>query len=267
MHARRLTSLIALLITLLALALPWAPEAAAQGAWYYRWELTFPFENTLDGTLTLFLKPPNNPIQTLTRTAPCTPKGAGTVTLDPAAGLATFEGGGYLECTFPDLPDMMAELSNGQLSLAPMQAYERFWMQAEATLDTSVNTFPQGNPLFSHPSMEYASPYDLATSQAFLRARVPGTLRASDPIALATGPSLLFAGHFPRNGADCAVRFKASGNPPSQRGFPCPAANRSVLFNVSPMTFYVGHSPAQGSYFYGDLHSLLVDPPNWGVAD
>ncbi|MGH2543117.1 MAG: hypothetical protein ACRDIB_09980 [Ardenticatenaceae bacterium] len=266
MRAFRVVCLLTILAILLGLGLLPGGAAHAQGSWAYRWQLVFPFDNDLNGVLTVSLKLPGQPVLTETRQVVCSTQGAGTVTLNSTDGYATFANGGYLECEFPDIPMIIWEMSNQQVMPSSPGIYRRFWMRSQAYLDQAAPTDPFGNPLFSHPDMSYFVPYDQVTGDAYLRAQSPGYLLTSlSFIPSPIGPDNLLAEHRARNG-NCRIQFRVRGTFLSQSPYVCPVANNAVVFSITPTTFYVGHSDTQQTFFYGDLYYLEVDPPVWGVG-
>lgn len=260
----RLTLLFVLLLAMLVLIAP--RSAAAQGVWLYRWAVVFTFDNDTNGTSIVSLKPPGQPwITRMDRLdPPCIVEGS--VTVQPGSGYASFDGG-HLKCTFPDIPQIISDMSAGMVSPGSPAAYDDFWMRATIQIDQSASSIPYGNPLFAHQSAEYYVPFDLTTNEAFLRAWTPAVLRGSSGLSLAPiSTSTVVVRHLVHNGS-CWVRFAASANPTTSRSYTCPQPNESIVFDIVPTTFYVGYSAVQQTSFDGDIYYLEVDPLEPGVLD
>lgn len=240
--------------------------AAASGGWFYRWELRFPFSNnSLDGVLTVWLKPPNQPVVISQSVVPCTNVGPGTVTILPP-GIARFPGDAHLRCTVPSIEDAVRTLSGGAVSPGPVGVYDDFWMRTVTGVDPNV-TGPSGNPLISHPDYQYYYPVSSLAATAQIRADLNGISRSSGPVPLG-GADTLVARHLrsPLPGNACLVTFNHDGVLVSVQLFrPAPCAGVSI--GLQETEVLVGHNAAAGTTYKGLMDILIVDPKNPGVLD
>lgn len=243
-----------------------AQPAGASGGWLYRWELRFPFSNnSLDGVLTVWLKPPNQPVVSSQTRVPCVNQGVGNVTIIPF-GIARFPGNAYLLCDVPSIDDEVRALSGGAVSPGPFAVYDDFWMRT-VTLVDPASTPSSGNPLISHPSYQYFEPVDGVNGTAQIRSDMNGISRTSNPFALG-GADTLVARHrkTPLPGNACIVTFHQDGVLLNVAPFqPAPCAG--VTIDLQAKQVQVGHNAVTSTTYTGFMDILIVDPKNPGVLD
>jgi hypothetical protein len=261
--------MLAALLVALSVLLPSQVSAQGGAQILYRWVLNFDFAQSDDGLLTVtvrYLYPNGTYVDFVsTPSVPCKPKGAGTVTV--ANGRATFASGGYLECALPSIRNEIRALYP---PANPDDYQDPFWVRAVSAVDTSISTPLSGNPVIAHPDIALFLPYNSAggTAQARILTRDHDTI--SPPYSPAT-PSTVIVNQrnwLEENGTPgCTVRVRHQGNDLPLDPYGCPLPNEAMNFELDATTFYLGYSPADGTYFNGSLFYLVVDPVVWGVLD
>jgi hypothetical protein len=239
-------------LLLLSLLFPFAkPEPVRAEAEYgYLWSLSFDFEKSFDGVLTIEVGPWKNGElvevhETSTATVPC--KRVGNVQLDN--GDAVFSGAGYLTCTLH-----LAETvwNNHKLTIAEVDTYGSIWMSAK--VNGAANAIA---PIFNHPnaaySLDFSQTWATTLSQSLWNGL--GPLEATFPgVAINTWETYT-AEYGCSVAGPCFADFAAGPQQQTQ-----PAAGAWVQFSTGPTSFDIGHHG--GVFFTGRMASLIVDPGN-----
>ena len=239
-------------VLLLSLLCPFAKAepVRAEAEYGYLWSLSFDFEKSFDGVLTIEVGPWKDGQlvevhETSTATVPCTR--VGNVHLD--GGDAVFSGAGYLTCTL-NLAETVRR--NHKLTIGEVDTYGSIFMAAK--VNGAVNAVA---PLFTHPdadySLDFSQTWATTLSQSLwngvgpMQATFPGvTINTWETYTAEYGCSVA---------GPCFASFAAGLQQQTQ-----PTAGSWVQFSTGPTTFEIGH--AGGVFFTGRMASLLVDPGN-----
>jgi hypothetical protein len=236
----------------LGMLLPFAnPEPVRADAQYgYLWSLSFDFEQSFDGILTIEVGPWENGDlvaveATSTATVPC--KRVGNVQLD--SGDAVFSGSGYLSCALN-----LAETvwSNHKLAVGKVDTYGSMVMRARVNGAASAIA-----PLFTHPNAAYSLDFSQtsATTLSQSLSNAVGPLQATFPGVTINTWQTYTAQYICNIVGPCSASFAAGPQQQNQ-----PTAGSRVQFSTGPATVEIGH--AGGLFFTGRMASLIVDPGN-----
>jgi hypothetical protein len=253
MHrARNFFLLLSLLLAVLV-SMPTRPAAAGAASDFgYIWRLSFPFEGSYDGTLTIETGKMENGVmlelhETSTSSVPC--RRVGPVNL--VAGAAVFNGG-YLRCSF-DLAGAL--LANHGIAAPPTDSYNRMTVRASL----AATAFDLA-PILTHPDLAYQIDFDggdnvlmrqgLATSagQATANATFNGMFGGTQ-----RNYGFVY-GCLPAGGPCSAEHYAGTA---VQGG---PVAGGPVRMRTGSVALLIGGDGATS--FFGGIDELIVDPGN-----
>ena len=203
------------------------------------WSLSFDFEQSFDGILTLEVGPWKNGElvevhETSSATVPC--KRTGDVYLD--GGDAVFSGTGYLTCAL-NLAEIVR--NNHKLVIGEVDTYGSIVMRAR--VNGAANAVA---PLFTHQNAAYSLDFTQTSAATLSQAlwNGAGPMQATFPGVTINTWETYTAEYACNVAGDCSASFSPGRQ---QQNQPIPGA--PVQFSTGPTSFDIGH--ANGLFFTG----------------
>ena len=216
----------------------------------YLWSLTFDFETSFDGVLTIEVGPwKNGELVSVDDTSraiiPC--KRVGDVYLD--GGDAVFGGAGYLTCEM-NLQSLVRE--NHRLVIGDTDTYGSIVMHTRLTSDVNAVA-----PIFTHPNATYSLDFTQTWQGTLYQALQNGVgpMQATFGGVTINNFENYTAEYICDIAGPCSAKFAAGPQMQNQ-----PIAGTRPQFSTGPTSFDIGHGG--GLFFSGRIASLIVDPGN-----
>ncbi len=252
------TLAVAMFASLALFSLTPARPAKASGNGYYfaTWLVTLDFPNNkprVELTTQIWFKPNNGPAQLAkaqTDELACTVTGA----LQIANETATFSGQEYIACQQPNMVQKIYQVSNGLLTVSPVQAvFDPF---ALGVITVSANAPAKSVlPVHHHPNIQYGLSSG-ANGSAAQHFRIDGGYSRSD-LYLQAAPHNIRADFRRQANGNYNAGFTVNGA--TTPGTPA-TLNGPLLVNLGATTLYFGYSPLNNAYFQGKITTATIDP-------
>ncbi len=249
-HLNRFLLSIALVVASIVTAPVFVPASVvrAENQLGYLWTLTFDFDKSLNGVLTLKVGQwQNGSLTTVEQTSntPVVCQAVGPVNL--VNGYAEFNGGSFLDCTL-DLAGALK--ANHGMEANSIDSYGSFIMRTRAQLNA-----PGGAPVFSHPDASFwlnvPGPMMVQASSALTNKGGPMT---SQVFSLNWGAMQTYTSHYTcQQNGPCAMTHWVATNQQTLANQGIPAH-----FSTAATQFTVGRG------LNGRIDGLIVDPGNYG---
>lgn len=180
-------------------------------------------------------------------------------------GVATFPGDAYFSCLMPDIAEIAADITNGQVVIGSYCDCKDPWATGIVSPDPLPVQAEPFNPIFYRDDIQLGVPIQGGGEKARLEFAV-------DTVSVISAP-------FPLNrpNYDFFARFEPDPNIPNRfqpifelNRINLPAfpnlVNQQLSLSTAASMIYIGYDPVDNVYFEGEIEDLNVDPACFGVG-